>query len=177
MGTGLELWSFLTLLALLIGVSALAGAFWARSRFSARQRGARLDEQLSVLARTLERLVARLERDRAIAPEPPPRPRANPESSARLRVDAAESTAVAGPTLIAVPDLARTLQAAPDSAFADELARRFSDVWALADAGRSVDEIARETGQPIGRVELILGLRRQIGQSRAAGSSPGGFSR
>ena len=39
-------------------------------------------------------------------------------------------------------------------------------IWALADAGAPAEAIARETGQPIGQVELILGLRRQLGRAR-----------
>ncbi len=32
----------------------------------------------------------------------------------------------------------------------------------MADEGMPVDAIARETGYPIGQVELILGLRRRL---------------
>ena len=39
---------------------------------------------------------------------------------------------------------------------------RFGGVWGMADAGMPAEAIARETGQPIGQVELILGLRRQL---------------
>lgn len=39
------------------------------------------------------------------------------------------------------------------------------EVERLSQAGRSVDEIARELGEPIGRIELILNLRRASGQS------------
>ena len=50
------------------------------------------------------------------------------------------------------------------------LARRFGPIWELADKGRSPGAIARETGQPIGQVELILGLRRPSdGDGIAAG--------
>ena len=63
-------------------------------------------------------------------------------------------------TLIAVPNLAAP--ASPASEAAAELARRFGAIWAMADAGEPVEAIARETGHPIGQVELILGLRRRL---------------
>ncbi|HEX8204327.1 MAG TPA: hypothetical protein VF590_27865, partial [Isosphaeraceae bacterium] len=66
----------------------------------------------------------------------------------------------AGPTLIAVPDLAGPPGEA--EAASAELARRFGAIWDLADAGAPAEAIARGTGQPIGQVELILGLRRQL---------------
>ncbi len=65
-----------------------------------------------------------------------------------------------GPILIAVPDL--SAPASPASEAAAEMDRRFGPVWAMADEGVPVDAIARETGYPIGQVELILGLRRQL---------------
>lgn len=72
----------------------------------------------------------------------------------RRRVDRGE------PTLIAVPNLAA--RPSPASEVASGLGRRFGDVWALTDAGVPVAVVARETGYPIGQVELILGLRRRV---------------
>lgn len=63
-----------------------------------------------------------------------------------------------GPTLIAVPDLAPPSPGAV--AMPADLARRFGAIWDRADSGASAEAIARDTGQPIGQVELILGLRR-----------------
>jgi hypothetical protein len=68
------------------------------------------------------------------------------------------------PTLIAVPSLA-----APPSerdASVRETSERYAAIWSLADAGSPVDVIARATGQPVGQIELILGLRRQIDTTR-----------
>ena len=59
-----------------------------------------------------------------------------------------------------MPDLAAT--AAEPSPAATELARRFGAIWDLADAGSTAEAIARRTDQPIGQVELILGLRRRL---------------
>lgn len=67
------------------------------------------------------------------------------------------------PTLIAVPKLA----AAQDrQAMHGNLSQRYAAIWDLAHAGASPDVIARATGQPIGQIELILGLRRQLDASR-----------
>jgi hypothetical protein len=73
----------------------------------------------------------------------------------------------AGPTLIAIPDLAEAPQAAGPHAESD-LSARHSDVWALAATGASPEEIARQTGQPIGEVELIVGLYRQARSSKGS---------
>lgn len=74
--------------------------------------------------------------------------------------------AAEGPRLIRVPKL----DAAPDDrrAALDGLAERHAAIWNLRDAGASADTIARATGQPIGQIELILGLRRQIDGVRTA---------
>jgi hypothetical protein len=63
--------------------------------------------------------------------------------------------------LILVPSLAASDPDAP-SAAAVELGQRFGAIWAMADSGQAPDAIARTTGQPVGQVELILGLRRQL---------------
>jgi hypothetical protein len=71
------------------------------------------------------------------------------------------------PVLIAVPGLA-----APDHEPGDrsetELGQRHAEAWALASSGASPAEIARQTGQPIGQVELIVGLYRQLHASRGS---------
>jgi hypothetical protein len=68
------------------------------------------------------------------------------------------------PTLIAVPQLG----AGPSDkeTAVSELSQRYAAIWALADNGATADVIARATGQPIGHIELILGLRRQIDGQR-----------
>jgi hypothetical protein len=76
-----------------------------------------------------------------------------------LRVDPGHGATFEGPTLISVPNLASPPSA--NSEAAAELDRRFGPIWAMADEGTPTEAIARETGYPIGQVELILGLRRQ----------------
>ena len=42
------------------------------------------------------------------------------------------------------------------------LKERYAAIWALADSGATLEQMARSSGQPVGQIELILGLRRQI---------------
>jgi hypothetical protein len=67
------------------------------------------------------------------------------------------------PRLIAVPNLAGGQDR---QAMQNGLSQRYAAIWDLADSGASPDVIARATGQPIGQIELILGLRRQYDASR-----------
>ncbi len=65
--------------------------------------------------------------------------------------------------LITVPKLA----AAQDrQGMQGTLSQRYAAIWDLARTGASPEVIARATGQPIGQIELILGLRRQLDASR-----------
>jgi len=68
------------------------------------------------------------------------------------------------PALIAVPSLA----GAPNEreASVSGLTERYAAIWTLAENGGSPEVIARATGQPIGQINLILGLRRQIDGTR-----------
>jgi hypothetical protein len=68
------------------------------------------------------------------------------------------------PALIAVPSLAGVPNEREASVAG--LTERFAAIWTLADQGGSPETIARATGQPIGQIDLILGLRRQIVGSR-----------
>jgi hypothetical protein len=80
------------------------------------------------------------------------------------RAEANHAGPAMAPTLIAVPSLA-----APPSereASIDGISHRYAAIWSLADSGASADMIARATGHPIGQIELIMGLRRQIDASR-----------
>ncbi len=88
--------------------------------------------------------------------------------SSTHRVDRGEPEPPSGPILITVPDLAAK-EARPASPL--ELDQRFASIWAMADAGLSAEVIARDTGQPIGQVELILGLKRPRAAVRGARTS------
>ena len=69
------------------------------------------------------------------------------------------------PTLIAIPNLAEEAQAV-DPQVETDLSLRHAEVWALAETGVAPAEIARRTGQPIGQVELVVGLYRQVHSSK-----------
>ncbi len=84
------------------------------------------------------------------------------------RLDAGHPSASGGgPTLISVPSLSRARASLTPSEAAADLDRRFGGVWALADSGASAEAVARETGYPVGQVELILGLRRRLSAAEA----------
>ena len=146
-------------------VAVALGVLWRRVRALPVDEIARGLENLAERQRAVESLLTRLEereaaRARSVAP---PRGRgSDPSSIAPRRLDRGEANAARGPTLIAVPHLAAPT---PEGSAAADLDRRFGAIWALADSGDSADEIARKTGQPIGQVELILGLRRQLNAS------------
>jgi hypothetical protein len=67
------------------------------------------------------------------------------------------------PRLITVPKLA---SAQDRLTMQGGLSQRYAAIWDLAEKGASPDVIARATGQPIGQIELILGLRRQLDANR-----------
>jgi hypothetical protein len=145
--------------ALLGGGLALTARTWALVRAVSRADTA---ERLEALRRELAEL------KRMVEPRPE---RRGARAGARAhRAHRAAETAIAGPTLIAVPNLAGSPgKAAP---VAEELNRRFGPIWALAEAGLSADAIAVRSGQPVGQVELILGLRRQLDAPSPAHPSP-----
>jgi hypothetical protein len=66
--------------------------------------------------------------------------------------------------LIAVPSLPGAH--VDREATANGIKERYAAIWTLAETGAAPDVIARATGQPIGQIELILGLRRQIQGTR-----------
>ncbi|MGO9468388.1 MAG: hypothetical protein ACLQIB_13420 [Isosphaeraceae bacterium] len=98
----------------------------------------------------------------SIVPHGPHWPRllhARPERGEKARVES-----MPAPTLIAVPSLAPP--PSEREASINGISQRYAAIWSLADSGASTEVIARATGQPIGQIELILGLRRQIDASR-----------
>ena len=78
---------------------------------------------------------------------------------------------MAAPTLIAVPNLAVEQGGEPSSML--EMGRRFAAVWERSEAGESAESIARATGQPVGQVELILGLKRQLAAASPSSATSG----
>jgi hypothetical protein len=168
MSPTLELALIVTLAGMLAIASAAAGVLWSRLRSAPLVRAAHLARELAERQRALEALIERLERPAKRGREPSFARGGATIRPGLSRVDPAQATAVAGPTLIAVPDL--SAPASPAASAAAELAGRFGAIWERAERGESADAIARATGQPIGQVELILGLRRQL--SAAAEGRP-----
>lgn len=158
------------LAGLLAIVSALAGALWWRARSAPLIRVAQLARELTERQRALEELIERWERSRAKEAPPPGHP-AGPRSllaEPSHRIDPPQESAIPGPTLIAVPDLSAPPPPTPAADAEADLARRFGAVWEMARRGDAAEGIARATGQPIGQVELILGLRRQLAAASEA---------
>ncbi len=168
MTPGQELALIATLSALLALASAAAGGLWWRLRSSPTIRAALLVRELEGRLRDLDALIQRLESSSTRSKPRGPAAGAHPSGPGPFRRDdAGQASALAGPTLIAVPDLAAA--PAENAAVGEDLARRFGPIWDLADSGASADAIARATGQPIGQVELVLGLRRQLAQAPPGG--------
>ncbi len=116
-------------------------------------------DDLDDRVRSLEARLARLEAE-GVAQGRKSSTASGPGDPKRIRrLDRRQVASSDGPVLIAVPSLASTPSAALTEAAA-EFDRRFGAIWALADSGAPLDEIARQTGHPVGQVELILGLRR-----------------
>jgi nicotinamide mononucleotide (NMN) deamidase PncC len=158
---------------LLVLVSGLAGALWWRVRSQPIFDALQLAEVLAARLRTLEQLLARLESEAGGAGAAEVRPGRGAAVAKRKGFSLAAEMPKAhedgvGPTLIAVPDLAEASHSSPAPAAA-ELGQRFGTIWELATTGASAEQIARRTGQPVGQVELILGLRRQL-ETAGAGS-------
>jgi hypothetical protein len=171
------------ILGILAAILLIAlGALLSRHRSAPLRDTTRLVDDLSRQQNSIVELLSRIEegqnrnQDRARADHPSvqmtPAVATVPEPMATPRVDPGEATAVGGPTLITVPALSLSASgaAAEAAAAAEELGRRFGAIWGLADAGATADAIACTTELPIGQVELILGLRRQLSHA----SQPGG---
>ena len=121
---------------------------------------------------TLERRLARLEHLGGVTTAPTRARSAASNAVVTRRLDAPKGFAPVGRTLIAVPNLSAVGASKGSRTKASaraELRRRFAVICELADAGGSAESIARATGQPVGRVELVLGLRRRAGAGPAAG--------
>lgn len=169
MSPNLELALFVSLTLLLAVVSAIAGALAWQSRSRSKPGADDLMRELAEQVRNFDALLASLEARIPVQPptaEPePPGPTDGYSPSAILRFDRAAAQAIPGPTLIAVPDLAANGH--EPSPASTELGRRFGAIWDLTDAGESAETVAGKTGYPIGQVELILGLRRQLAAAEA----------
>jgi len=156
-----ESWLVVTVAAafLLLGVAGSPLAWVALHQRRARSER-HLEQWLRELAREVRGLENRLAQFESLKTDD-----ANGRGCARAdssgwRIPAAPRMVPVEPTLIAVPNL-EAAQSDRDGT-ASGLKERYRALWALADSGAAPEVIARATGQPIGQIELILGLRRQI---------------
>jgi hypothetical protein len=172
-------WTTLVLVSIGLAVLGVLGAILIMNlrliRRQVEERMARMAQRL----RVVEGLVDQVERNAGSSVSD--HPRARPSDRTPLKAWRKESAVTAAsimkigggsdprtkPTLIAIPDLA-ALPKDPARQAESELGQRHAEVWALADSGSSPEEIARHTGQPIGQVELILGLYRQLQGNRGS---------
>ncbi len=149
--------SIVSLLGLIVALLALASV-WRR----------RLRDDQTEIARHLNALGERLSALEAARVD-----EKGPRSASPIvhRVDRSELSTAATPTLIAVPNLAVEQGGEPSSAA--EMGRRFATVWERGEAGESAESIARDLGQPVGQVELILGLKRQLSAASPSSATSG----
>jgi hypothetical protein len=132
----------------------------------------RAEQRLDELASRMSLLESRIDRagntsrpaisssDKRLSQRPAASARVDVASSMR-QDDSHERVPSGGPTLIEIPDLAAR-EHEPDPQAERELVRRHAEVWTLAEAGTPPADIARQTGHPIGQVELIVGLFRRL---------------
>jgi hypothetical protein len=149
--------------AILLGIFAVALSVVTLVLTRSHQRAATL--RLDAITRRLESLAeSRTPSHPSVAAAPSAPEPVLGKSRPSLRADRPEPPPAA--TLIAVPNLAIT-EGEPPELVAAELGRRYAALWDLAEAGASSESIAKTTGQPIGEVELILGLKRQTHHATA----------
>jgi hypothetical protein len=165
----MALTAILVLAATLVAVSALAGVLWFRVQAISQSEADRPAQRLKPDRKARTRFT------HPIVPSPKSlfAPRRTQVESDFAPADGLEVLSVqraercapadsAGLRLISVPDLSTSTATA-----ATDLADRFSGIWELADSGATTEAISQATRLPIGHIELILGLRRQIAQRGA----------
>jgi hypothetical protein len=172
----------LVLVAAALGAGAVLGTNLMLSLRKLRRHGERQTAELARRLRLLESHMQRADAPQGASPAPKALDRSSgqslsktagiglfvaspsfhPETQLRQTQEGRDA-----PILIAIPDLAAR-DPEPDDRSECELSQRHGEAWTLAAAGASPAEIARQTGQPIGEVEVIVGLHRQLHGSRGA---------
>jgi hypothetical protein len=166
-----------------IAVTLLSGAlsvflgvlFWAgyRKAIRAQRHFERIFRALASDVRSLERRVGALEPTETGLPKRAIAGKLGERLHGRSSEVAAPGAAGRAPrlasaddsTLISVPDLEATN--GDSGASIQGIKERHAAIWELADSGATAETIARATGQPIGQIELILGLRRRIDSGKS----------
>ena len=121
-----------------------------------RDTSAQLDSKMSALEhliREADRAAARLER--ALESSPRPSGPTLPASQA----DRLKSSGAAKATAESQPDRAARISDPEPAADQD---RRYEEIYTLSDYGFNSSDIANRVGTPVGEVELILGLRKNL---------------
>ncbi len=174
------LWSLMPLFTVVAGLACLAVAVSLRM-LAARQMKMTRSETEQRLQMLVQRLLAiesrinELENHSRRAPddhEEPPGHAVKGASKQGRRTQSflngrEDQAARNEPTLIAIPDLGAVGEESDERA-GSELGERHGEAWTLAAAGVPPEEIARQTGQPIGQIELIVGLYRRLHSSRGS---------
>ncbi len=159
MWSSMQVTVIVAMAVLLTVVSAIAVVLGWRLRSLGRRPSAHAMQAWTQRLEALEALVRDSLSNRG--PEPP----AHPVGPRRIvRIDPAPESPKT-PRLIAVPDLSTPPSDETDTA--EALRQRYQEIWDQADSGLDAEAIARASGQPIGQIELILGLRRFGSTSRA----------
>ena len=174
------LWSLMPLFTVVAGLACLAVAvtLWMLATRQMKTIRSETEQRLQMLVQRLlaiESRINELENHGRRAPddhEEPPGHAVKGESKQGRRtqsfLDGREDQAARNePILIAIPDLG-AVEEESDERAGSELGERHGEAWTLAAAGVPPEEIARQTGQPIGQIELIVGLYRRLHSSRGS---------
>jgi len=175
-----DLWSLMPLFTAVAGLACLVVAVtsWMLATRQLKRTRSATEQRLQMLAQRLLRIESRIDElethDRRTPDhhKNPPRRSAPGESREDRRTQSIlevreDKNARSEPTLIAIPDLGAVAE--PSEERADiGLSERHGEAWTLAAAGVPPEEIARQTGQPIGQIELIVGLYRRLHSSRGS---------
>ena len=174
------LWSLMPLFTVVAGLACLAVAviLWMLATRQMKMTRSETEQRLQMLVQRLlviESRINELENHGRRAPddhEEPPGHVVKGELKQDRRtqsfLDGREDQAARNePILIAIPDLG-AVEEESDERAGSELGERHGEAWTLAAAGVPPEEIARQTGQPIGQIELIVGLYRRLHSSRGS---------
>ena len=174
------LWSLMPLFTVVAGLACLVVALtlWMLATRQMKTARSETEQRFQMLAQRLlaiESRIDELESQRRRAPDDhqnPPGHSAPGESKQGRRTQSfldvrEDQEAQNEPTLIAIPDLGAVKEESDERA-GSELGERHGEAWTLAAAGVLPEEIARQTGQPIGQIELIVGLYRRLHSPRGS---------
>lgn len=174
------LWPLMPLFTVVAGPACLAVAvtLWMLATRQMKMTRSETEQRLQMLVQRLlviESRINELENHGRRAPddhEEPPghavKGESKPDRRTQSFLNGREDQAARNePILIAIPDLG-AVEEESDERAGSELGERHGEAWTLAAAGVPPEEIARQTGQPIGQIELIVGLYRRLHSSRGS---------